>query len=135
MGWTLRKSCYKCPYTKIDRNSDITIGDYWGIQNVMPDFYDKNGISLVITHTEVGNELFEKVKNKIHWRESNFKDCLQPRLISPELCPKDRSLFWQDMQEEGIDYCIEKYIEIHENTKKEKIISLIKKIIRSLIKY
>ena len=57
MGWTLRKSCYKCPYTKIDRNSDITIGDYWGIQNVMPDFYDKNGISLVITHTEVGNEL------------------------------------------------------------------------------
>lgn len=132
MGWTLRKSCYKCPYTKIDRNSDVTIGDYWGIQNVMPDFYDKNGISLVITHTEVGNELFEKVNNKIHWRESNCKDCLQPRLNSPEPCPRDRSLFWQDMQEEGIDYCIEKYIEIHENTKKEKIKSLIKNVIKKL---
>ena len=130
MGLTLRKSCYKCPYTKIDRNSDITIGDYWGIKSVMPDFYDENGVSLVITHTEVGNELFDKVKNKINWRESNRNDCLQPRLISPESCPKNRSLFWQDLQEKGMDYCIKKYIEINENSKKDKIKSVIKKVLK-----
>ena len=27
----LRPSCYKCPYTSIYRDSDITLGDFWGV--------------------------------------------------------------------------------------------------------
>ena len=30
---TLRPSCYECPFARIDRDSDITIGDFWGIEN------------------------------------------------------------------------------------------------------
>ena len=134
MGWTLRESCYKCPYTRIDRHSDITIGDYWGIQNVMPDFYDKMGVSLVITHSKVGEKIFGKIKKEIDYRESNRNECLQPRLISPQVYPKDRDLFWKDMKFKGMDYCIKKYVQHDETTIKEKLKRYVKKIIRGLIK-
>lgn len=130
MGWSLRESCYKCPYTKVDRHSDITIGDFWGIQNTIPDFYDPMGVSLVITHTENGKVLFESIKGSIDYCVSNRKDCRQPRLISPQLCPNDRKHFWNDMQQNGIDYCIKKYVENYSLSNKEKIIKILRKILR-----
>lgn len=126
MGWSLRESCYNCPYTRIDRNSDITIGDFWGIKNVMPDFYDKMGVSLVITHSPKGEQLFSELKHTIDYRESNRKDCLQPRLVSPQLRPKDRDLFWNDMNLKGLDYCEKKYIERYKLPFKHKIMQFIK---------
>lgn len=130
MGWSLRNSCYKCPYTRIDRRSDITIGDYWGIQNVMPKFYDRMGVSLVIVHTESGRELFNNVSSAIEYQISNRKECLQPRLISPQLRPNDRDLFWSDMQEKGMDYCIEKYVEQYNVSIKEKIKKYLKRLLK-----
>lgn len=127
MGWTLRESCYNCPYTRIDRNSDITIGDFWGIQNVMPDFYDEMGVSLVITHSEKGNKIFDEIKNVIHFCESNRKDCLQPRLISPQVYPKDRKSFWRDMNQKGLEYCEKKYFEHYKISFKTKLKTIIKK--------
>lgn len=128
MGWSLRESCYKCPYTRIDRRSDITIGDYWGIQNVIPEFYDRMGVSLVIVHTESGMELFDNVSHAIDYQLSNRKECLQPRLISPQLRPTDRDFFWSDMQENGMDYCIEKYKEHYDVSIKEKIKKCLKRL-------
>lgn len=130
MGWTLRESCYNCPYTKIDRNSDITIGDFWGIQNVMPDFYDKMGVSLVITHSEKGEIVFNEVKSKINFRESNRTECLQPRLIKPQVRPENRDDFWRDMNQNGMEYCEKIYFEYHRTTLKMKIKMAIKKIIK-----
>ena len=130
MGWSLRESCYKCPYTRIDRRSDITIGDYWGIQNVMPEFYDRMGISLVIVHTESGRKLFDNVSPAIDYQLSNRRECLQPRLISPQRRPNDRDLFWSDMQEKGMDYCIEKYVEHDDVSIKKKIKKCLKRLLK-----
>lgn len=132
MGLSLRKSCYKCPYTRIDRHSDITIGDYWGIKKVMPEFYDRMGISLVITHSDVGNAFFDSVKDNLDYRISNRTECLQPRLVSPQSFPAMREAFWNDMQNNGIDYCERKYRECHEESKKEQIKNYIKKVINRL---
>ncbi len=56
-GNTYRESCYKCNYANINsRPADITIADCWGIEITHPDFYDKNGVSLVIVNTDIGKE-------------------------------------------------------------------------------
>lgn len=109
--WAIRESCYKCPFTKIDRNTDITIGDYWGIEGVMPDFADPMGVSLLLLHSDRGKEVFDKIKDSIDYRKSNHKDCLQPRLISPAERPKDRETFWNDVNDKGLDYCSKNYKE------------------------
>ena len=81
----MRESCYKCPYTRIDRGSDITIGDYWGIEQHYPEFCDEMGVSLAIPHTEIGQTFFERIKDTIDCKEIKSDECQQPRLIEPAL--------------------------------------------------
>lgn len=107
--WAIRESCYECPFTRIDRDTDITIGDYWGIESAMPKFADPMGVSLALIHSSEGLALFERIKSKIDYRESNKKDCLQPRLVSPANRPEDREQFWSDIDDKGFDYCLVNY--------------------------
>ncbi len=51
---TLRPSCYRCPSKSGRSGSDITIADYWNIQNVAPEFDDDKGVGLVLINTEKG---------------------------------------------------------------------------------
>lgn len=48
----LRPSCHDCPAKNFKSGSHITIGDYWGIETIHPDFYDEGGVSLVCIHDE-----------------------------------------------------------------------------------
>lgn len=106
----MRPSCYKCKYASIKRVGDVTIGDYWGIENVMSDFYDKEGVSLMLINTKKGMDIFEKIKGNIEYRESKIEDCLQPNLISPTSEPILRKRVWQDKNNKGCKYIIKKYI-------------------------
>lgn len=105
----LRPSCYSCPYAKVERTTDMTIGDYWGIEKVMPDFYDSLGNSLILLHSEKGKHLFEQIKNDLEYSESNTKDCLQPNLMKPTEKPEKRDVFWSDYKKKGICYVSKKY--------------------------
>lgn len=48
---SLRPSCYACPAKAGKSGADITIGDFWGIENVMSVFDDGEGISVVFLYT------------------------------------------------------------------------------------
>ena len=43
-----------------------SIGDFWHIEETIPDFYDSNGNSLFLIHTNRGEELFEKI-SELDW--------------------------------------------------------------------
>ena len=43
----LRPSCYDCPARKGKSGSDISLGDYWGVENHHPCFADDAGVGLV----------------------------------------------------------------------------------------
>lgn len=57
----LRPSCYECPAKAGRTKSDITVGDFWHINDVMPDYNDDKGVTLVYLNTEKGKELFEAI--------------------------------------------------------------------------
>ena len=105
----LRPSCTKCNYANFKRVSDITIGDFWGIEKYYPNFYDKNGVSLVIINTTNGKEMFESVKEDIFIQNSSKKECIQPNLIKPSKVIGDRNLFWNEFDKHGIEFVINKY--------------------------
>lgn len=54
----LRPSCHKCPAKDGQSGSDITLADYWGIENHHPEWDDDKGTSLVLVHTAKGAEMF-----------------------------------------------------------------------------
>ena len=105
----LRLSCHKCPYATLRRAVDITIGDFWNLKNSHPEHYDKDGVSLVLVHTEKGQRLFDEVRDKVLWFESDTADCLQKNLIAPTPAASGRTRFWKDYHEHGMDYMIKKY--------------------------
>ena len=69
-GGILRESCYNCQFTGIDRISDITIGDAWGIEIEYPKlminkFKKEKGISVVLINTDKGEQIFEQIKDNL----------------------------------------------------------------------
>lgn len=65
----LRKSCHICQYKGINRVSDLTLGDYWGIWDQMPEFDDGKGTSVVLIHTDKASEILEAIKKDFEIRD------------------------------------------------------------------
>lgn len=89
----IRPSCYECKYCTEMRSSDITLGDFWGIENVYPELDDKMGTSLVITHTEKGEKIIDASHDSMEFYACNKQQVLQPRLQSPTPKKKHRKLY------------------------------------------
>lgn len=60
----LRPSCYACKTRECRSHSDITIADFWGIQNILSQMDDDKGTGLVMIHTEKGKDYvpFDKMQ-------------------------------------------------------------------------
>lgn len=68
---TLRPSCYACQAKSGRSGSDLTIADFWGIDNVLPEMDDDKGTSLVLIQTEKGLAFFDSLS--IRTTESNYE--------------------------------------------------------------
>lgn len=128
----LRPSCYECPYATTERKTDMTIGDFWNIEETIPDFYDPNGNSLFLIHTGRGEELFEKIRDNMDYRLSNTAQCWQANLEAPTQKSEQRDVFWNDYQKKGIDFVIKKYGTVPMKTKvKNKLFKILRGGVRT----
>ena len=59
-GITLRENCYSCIYARPERVGDITLGDFIGLGECIPFDYLEKNISVVLTNTEKGEEIYRK---------------------------------------------------------------------------
>lgn len=57
--YILREACFNCMFRTKQRISDITIGDFWGVDKVIPQMDTFNGISVVIANTATGLEVIK----------------------------------------------------------------------------
>lgn len=105
----LRPSCHVCPFATTERKVDLTIGDFWHIEEKIPDFYDPDGISLFLIHTDRGLALFNSIKESLDYRRSNVKDCWQMNLEMPTSASPLRPVFWRDYKKKGVKYIMKKY--------------------------
>lgn len=104
----LRPSCYSCPFV-INRVSDITIADYWGINDINKGFNDEKGVSLVIVRSDKGKAVFDNTKDELVYFDSTDFDPVHYNLKTPTKCPEHRNLFWDDYFKKGFGYVSRKY--------------------------
>lgn len=69
-GIILQERCFNCQYTGLNRVSDITIADAWGIEkeysSLLKTTFDKNkGISLILLNTQKGQKIYNKIYQHI----------------------------------------------------------------------
>lgn len=58
-----RRPCYNCKFRGNNHQSDITVGDFWGLNSKM-EGWNKNGVSIMIVRTEKGDELIKGIDTK-----------------------------------------------------------------------
>lgn len=68
----IRPSCYECSFKQKNRISDLTLGDFWGI-NQLEEIDDNKGVSVVFAHTEKGKRLLKKVQDVLCIKSIDFK--------------------------------------------------------------
>ena len=106
----LRRSCGVCPFTNLQRPSDITLGDFWGSGKTDPNFNkDNKGVSLVLVNTEKGKRIFDAVRKDLDIREAKLDNVLQPNLVHPTEISLERDAFEMEYLENGFDLVYEKY--------------------------
>lgn len=63
--YNIRKSCFNCKFRGRESWSDITIGDFWGINYIDPKLDDNKGISFVLANTYKGSYMYEKISSYV----------------------------------------------------------------------
>lgn len=106
---TIRPSCYACQHTQFPRSADISIADFWGIENFMPDFDDNKGTSMLILNTNKALNLYNEVKDHLICRKSNLTDAFYDNHKRPAKMNVNRDDFWKDYQAHGYLYVAQKY--------------------------
>lgn len=93
----LRPSCYQCMFKDINRISDITLGDCWGIKNSMPDMDDDKGTSVVLVHSNKGQSLFDAIKGRLVAKAGEVDVLLPPTSDSRQSVEKhpNTNIFWK----------------------------------------
>ena len=133
----LRPSCYDCHSKTLQRNSDITLADFWGIKNVCPELYDNNkGTSLVFVNSKKGKELFEKIKDNIIYQEVdiNVASKYNPSSFKSVNIPKNRNKFMNEIFDNDFDNIAKKYTKVGYIHKiKNKFYVLIYKLLKKLL--
>lgn len=91
---SLRPSCYHCKSKCGRSNSDITLADFWGIQNVSPEMDDDKGTSLVLVYNDKGTTLLNNAN--VLKKKTFIKDSLRDNLMWSECASShpERELFF-----------------------------------------
>ena len=123
-----RHSCNVCHYANTERPSDITIGDFWGWENIDTEFNkDDKGVSLVLLNSTKGKKLFDKVKHDIDYIKTELDLALQPNLQQPSTVSPQRMNFERDYKSKGFEYVMKKYNKkAHKSCKLKEILHKIK---------
>lgn len=130
----LRSSCYECK-TKTLRLSDLTIGDFWGIDTIAPKMNDGKGTSLVIVRTNKGEQIFNSIISKpsVNVLKVEYNDAIKgnPAEFRSVDRPKERETFLRDMKKMEFEQLTKSYLSL---PIKQRIKNIIKRILKPVIK-
>lgn len=110
----LRPSCYECTSKNYTSNSDLTLADYWGVENIHSQFKDDKGTSLVIVNTKKGEKILSKINGNMDVIETDLQYATKhnPCIIKPVQYNKRRKNFFNEVNEENLEQIIKKYTKI-----------------------
>ncbi len=108
-----RKSCYSCKYNTMDRVSDFTTGNYWGIENKSNAFDAFKGVSMVIVNTEAASHIFDEMKDNMIIEKRSVDDAISSNdaLIVGSALPKHRDNIYKTFSKKGFAPMFKRYYE------------------------
>lgn len=119
----LRDSWYKCKFKKENRVSDITLADFWGINDIKPEMND-----------EKGKDLFNKISDNVKSEKVDFYRAIKPNPSMNNISPKNskNEEFFEDINKKSFDEVVKKYVP--EPSIAKKVLRKVKRIVKKIIK-
>lgn len=124
-GIIYRENCYCCPFASEKRVSNLTIGDYWGIQEEHPELLIENGgnidkklgVSFVNINDFKGKELLEKYGDEISKYSTTYQKAAKhnKQLLTPVTEKEYRKQIMEQFRikgYKGVEIAYKKYVGI-----------------------
>lgn len=135
-GLYYRENCYQCKFSKRERVSDITLGDFWDRQNIVHGLTNKkNGLSMIMVNTESGKNLLAISKDSFKSIAWSYDDFLirNGQLKHPVKRHSNRDLFEKLYKSVGYNAALTNTIyndlrKIRKNIILNKVVELINRI-------
>lgn len=99
----LRGSCYSCPFAGTARPADITVGDFWGIEDLRPDLLTENdgplstrlGVSCLLVNSARGAGWLGELGDRLVLERVRLDEVTahNDQLKRPSPLPKDRDTY------------------------------------------
>lgn len=115
-----RLNCYQCHYTNYNRVSNITLADYWGISGIHPSFYREEGNSLILINDKKGEQIFEKITDKIEYIQTDLEKAAShnKNLIRPSKYSNERQKIYLGIYEKNPEQYIKENLKVKLTGKK-----------------
>lgn len=116
-GFVVRPSCIECTFKGLPRHSDISIGDFWGIENYS-EMDRAKGISvLMINNDGKGRKLFEAIEQDMIVERHGIDEATfnNPQIMKPYdpqmgFSVEARKRFFEELDKYGFDYICNKHL-------------------------
>ena len=129
----LRSSCSDCKTKGVERCTDFTLGDYWGIWNQHPEFDDNKGTSVVFVHTQKGREILEQLSDKVDCLKVDIEDAYKENgsLVNSSPAHSGRDEFLEQITADNFEDLVKKYFP-QESVQKSGLLQRIKRKLRRI---
>lgn len=124
-----RPCCFECKFKKLPRVADITIGDFWGIEKVDPEWDSPMGTSLVMLNNDKGKTFYESLGDTVASKTEPLEGAVEgnPHILhNSRPTATNREEFYRLLDERGFDYAMKKT----GNAKAPLLIRIIRRIKR-----
>ena len=92
-----RPSCHACPAKQLRSGSDLTLGDFWGIESLMPEIDDDKGVSAIIVNSDKGKQVLHNINVELYEVQYDKLTTRNPALVkSFPITPKRTEFFKED---------------------------------------
>ena len=121
-----RDSCYHCPFATIPRQGDFTLADLWGWREIVPEWNDNKGISLILCNTAKAITYSHLFLEYADVKEITLDQAKKqnPNLCQPTRMPFNRLEYMEDIKNLTFDELEKKWL---------KPRSVIRKILSNLL--
>lgn len=133
--YCLRPSCYDCAAKNV-KMADLTVADFWGINDVAPEMNDGNGTSLILIRTDKGMKTFETISSKLKLKEVTYEEGVRCNPAEYKSCsrPPQRDTFFKDMDVMEFEELEKKYASPIKVTFKSRVKRKVKNTIKSALR-
>ena len=110
-GLTIRNSCTSCRFRNVPHCSDITLGDFWGIETLHPEYNDERGVSAVMINSSVGEKVFQSIIDSLDCFDTQVDDIAYGNftLFESKAKNQNQDAFFSLLKDKGFRQAIRKY--------------------------